>query len=168
MSAGETALPLIIAGLGVIAGGLLGGRVAGQAYRLAAVASAFLGGGLGAALVFATAISPWATVVVAFGVAGLLLLSWPVTAVLLTELAGQSRATATGLFVVSNQCGTVGGASLGGVLLALGSFPLVSLLCLGAATMAAVVLHAKVHKATEGHRSLMPYRVIADGSPAIP
>src|SRR5215510_12663881 len=103
MSPGETALPLIIAGLGVIAGGLLGGRVAGQAYRLAAVACAFLGGGLGAVLVFATAISPWATVVVAFGVAGLLLLSWPVTAVLLTELVGQSRATATGLFVVSNQ-----------------------------------------------------------------
>lgn len=31
--------------------------------------------------------------------------------------------------------------------------------------MAAVVLHAKVQKAAEGHRSLMPYRVVADGSP---
>jgi hypothetical protein len=51
------------------------------------------------------------------------------------------------------------------VLLALGSFPLVSLLCLGAATMAAVVLHAKVQKAAEGHRALTPYRVVADGSP---
>jgi hypothetical protein len=80
----------------------------------------------------------------AFGVAALLLLSWPVTAVLLTEYAGPSCATATGLLTVSNQVGAVGGASLGGVLLALGSFPLVSLLCLGAATTAAVVLHAKV------------------------
>jgi MFS transporter, DHA1 family, inner membrane transport protein len=165
MSAGETALPLMLAGLGVLAGGLLGGRVAGQAYRVTAVAGAGLSGGLGAALVFTTAISPWATVVVAFGVASLLLLSWPVTAVLLTEHAGPSCATATGLFTVSNQLGAVGGASLGGVLLALGSFPLVSLLCLGAATMAAVVLHAKVQKAAEGHRSLMPYRVVADGSP---
>ena len=76
--------------------------------------------------------------------ASLLLLSWPVTAVLLTEHAGQSCATATGLFAMSNQLGAVGGVSLGGVLLALGSFPLVSLLCLGAATTAAVVIHAKV------------------------
>ena len=63
---------------------------------------------------FMTDISPWVTVLLAFGVAGLLPLSWPVTAVLLTELAGQSRATATGLFAVSNQLGAVGGASLGG------------------------------------------------------
>jgi DHA1 family inner membrane transport protein len=156
MSAGETVLPLMLAGLGVLAGGLLGGRVAGQAYRVATVAGACLSGGLGAALVFTTAISPWATVVVAFGVASLLLLSWPVTAVLLTERAGSSCATATSLFTVSNQVGAVGGASLGGVLLALGSFPLVSLLCLGAATTAAVVLHAKVQKGAEGHRSLVP------------
>jgi MFS transporter, DHA1 family, inner membrane transport protein len=156
MSAGETALPLMIAGLGVITGGLLGGRVAGQAYRLDAVAGAFVGGGLGAVLVFTTAISPWATVMVAFGVAGLLLLSWPVTAVLLTEHAGPSCATATGLFAVSNQLGAVGGASLGGVLLALGSFPLVSLLCLGTATTAAVVIHTKVQTAAEGRRPLVP------------
>jgi MFS transporter, DHA1 family, inner membrane transport protein len=156
LSAGETALPLMIAGLGVITGGLLGGRVAGQAYRLDAVAGAFVGGGLGAVLVFTTAISPWATVMVAFGVAGLLLLSWPVTAVLLTEHAGPSCATATGLFAVSNQLGAVGGASLGGVLLALGSFPLVSLLCLGTATTAAVVIHTKVQTAAEGRRPLVP------------
>jgi hypothetical protein len=31
--------------------------------------------------------------------------------------------------------------------------------------MAAVVLHAKVQKAAEGHRALTPYRVVADGSP---
>ena len=88
--------------------------------------------------------------------AGLLLLSWPVTAVLLTEHGGQSRATATGLFAVSNQVGAVGGASLGGVLLALGSFPLVSLLCLGAATTAAGVIHAKVQQTAEGYRPLAP------------
>ena len=156
LSAGETALPLLVAGLGVIAGGLLGGRVAGQAYRGAAVAGAGLGGGLGAALVFTTALSPWVTVGVAFGVASLLLLSWPVTAVLLTEQAGPSCATATSLFTVSNQLGAVGGAALGGGLLALGSFPLVSLLCVGAATAAAVVIHAKVPQAAEGHRPLVP------------
>jgi predicted MFS family arabinose efflux permease len=58
LSAGETALPLTIAGLGVVAGSLLGGRVAGQASRLAVVTIVFLGGGLGAALVFTTDVSP--------------------------------------------------------------------------------------------------------------
>jgi predicted MFS family arabinose efflux permease len=140
MSAGDTALPLTVAGLGVIAGSLLGGRVAGQAYRLAVVASAFVGGGLGAALVFTTAISPWVTVQFACGVASLLPLSWPVTAMLLTELAGQSRATATGLFAVSNQLGAVGGASLGGVMLSLGGFPLVGMFCLATAVTAAGVI----------------------------
>jgi predicted MFS family arabinose efflux permease len=154
LSAGETALPLTIAGLGVIAGSLIGGRVAGQGYRLAVVAIAFIGGGLGAALVFTTDISPWVTVMLAFGVAGLLPLSWPVTALLLTELAGQSRATATGLFAVSNQLGAVGGASLGGVMLSLGSFPLVGLFCLGTAAMAAVVIYYKVQKAAEGYQPL--------------
>ena len=156
LSAGETVLPLIIAGLGVIAGSLLGGRVAGQAYRLAVVALVFLGGGLGTALVFTIDLSPWATVVLASGVAGLLSVAWPVTALLLTELAGQSRATATGLYAVSNQLGVVGGASLGGVLLALGSFPLVGLFCLATATMAAGVIHYKVQKAATGYRPMVP------------
>lgn len=154
LSAGDTALPLMLAGLGVLAGGLLGGRVAGQASRVTAVTIASLGGGLGAALVFTTALSPWITVVMAGGVAGLLLCSWPVTALLLTEHAGPSGATATSLFSVSNQVGAVGGAALGGVLVALGSFPWVSLLCWGAATTAAVVLHAKVQPGTAGPRAV--------------
>jgi predicted MFS family arabinose efflux permease len=149
MSVGETALPLTLAGLGVIAGSLVGGRVAGQAHRLVVVTVAFVGGGLGAALVFTTAISPWATVVLACGVAGLLLLSWPVTAVLLMELAGQSRATATGLGAVSNQLGAVGGASLGGLMLSLGSFPVVGLFCLVTAVIAAAVVRYKVQQAAE-------------------
>jgi predicted MFS family arabinose efflux permease len=156
LSAGATALPLIVAGLGVIAGSLIGGCVAGQASRVAVVALAFVGGGFGAALVFMTDISPWVTVILAFSVAALLPLSWPVTAVLLTELAGQSRATATGLFAVSNQLGAVGGASLGGVLLALGGFPLVGMFCLVTAALAAGVLRGKVHRAVVSPLPLSP------------
>jgi DHA1 family inner membrane transport protein len=156
LSAGATALPLTMAGLGVIAGSLVGGRVASQAYRLALVAIAFIGGGLGAALVFTTDISPWVTVMLAFGVASLLPMSWPVTAVLLTELAGQSRATATGLFAVSNQLGAVGGASLGGVMLALGSFPLVGMFGLVTAALAAGVIRGKVHRAVASPVPLSP------------
>ena len=156
LSAGATALPLTVAGCGVIAGSLVGGRVADQAYRMAVVAIAFIGGGLCAALVFTTDISPWVTVMLAFGVASLLPLSWPVSAVLLTELAGQSRATATGLFAVSNQFGAVGGASLGGVMLALGSFPLVGMFCLVTAALAAGVIRGKVHRAVESPIPLSP------------
>jgi predicted MFS family arabinose efflux permease len=123
MTAGETALPLTLAGLGVVAGSLLGGRVASYPHRLVVVALSFAAGGLVAALVFTLHPSPWLTVGLAFGVAALLTLSWPVTAVLVMEAAGQSRATATGMFAVSNQLGMMGGASLGGLMLSLGHFP---------------------------------------------
>jgi predicted MFS family arabinose efflux permease len=156
LSAGATALPLSVAGCGVIAGSLVGGRVAGQASRVTVVARAFVGGGIGAALVFTTDISPWVTVLLAFAVAGLLPLSWPVTAVLLTDLAGQSRATATGLFAVSNQLGAVGGASLGGVMLVLGSFPWVGIFCLVTAVLAAGILRGKVYQTVASPLPLSP------------
>jgi MFS transporter, DHA1 family, inner membrane transport protein len=156
LSARATALPLTVAGCGVIAGSLVGGRVAGQACRVTVVALAFMGGGFGAALVFTTDLSPWVTVLLAFGVGGLLPLSWPLTAVLLTELAGQSRATATGLFAVSNQLGVVGGASLGGVMLALGNFPWVGIFCLVTAVLAAGVILAKGPGAVASPMPLSP------------
>jgi predicted MFS family arabinose efflux permease len=156
LSAGAAALPLTVAGLGVMAGSLVGGRVAGQASRMVVVALAFVAGGVGAALVFTTTVSPWVTVLVACAVAGLLPLSWPVTAVLLTELAGRSRATATGLFAVSNQLGAVGGASLGGAMLALGGFPWVGMGCLVSAVLAAGVILATGPKAAASPLPLSP------------
>ena len=149
MEAGETALPLSLAGLGVIAGSLVGGRVAGRHDRARVVAYAFLGGGLAAVLAFTLPVSPWLTVVLACAVSGLLLLSWPVAAVMLTDLAGNSRATAMGLFAVSNQMGILGGASLGGVMLSFGRFPLVGMFCLAMATLAAGIMRYKVRRAEE-------------------
>jgi predicted MFS family arabinose efflux permease len=64
----------------------------------------------------------------------------------LMQVAGTLQATATGLLAVSNQLGAVGGASLGGVLLALGSFPLVGLFCLTTTARAAVVIRYKVQR----------------------
>jgi predicted MFS family arabinose efflux permease len=150
MNAGETAVPLSLAGLGVIAGSLVGGRVADRRDRTSVVAGAFLGGGLAAVLAFTLSVSPWLTVILAFAVSGLLLLSWPVAAVMVTDLAGGSRATATGLFAVSNQMGILGGASLGGVMLALGWFPLVGMFCLAMATVAAGIMRYKVRRVEEG------------------
>ena len=48
MDAGETVLPLTLAGLGVIIGAFMGGRVAGLTRRLPLVSVSFLFGGLAA------------------------------------------------------------------------------------------------------------------------
>jgi predicted MFS family arabinose efflux permease len=141
-----TALPLVLAGVGVIVGGFLGGRVADHRRRLALFAMSCWGGGLLAALVFTTQASPWTTVVLAFGAAALARISSAVTPTLLLELAGGSRATATGLFAVSNQLGAFGGPAFGGLMLALGGFPWMGLFCLGVAVLAAVVIQLKVRE----------------------
>jgi predicted MFS family arabinose efflux permease len=155
MPAGDTALPLVVAGVGVIVGGFVGGWAADHHCRLAWLAVSCWGkgfalrrhsraSGLLAALVFTVQVSPWATVALAMGVAGFARISSAVTPILLLEWAGRSRTTATGLFAVSNQMGVFGGASLGGLMLALGGFPRVGLFCLGVSVIAAVVLQLKV------------------------
>lgn len=144
LPAGETALPLALAGVGVIVGAILGGRIAGHRRRLAWFAMACWGSGLLAAVGFTARVSPWTTVALACGTAGLARISSAVTPTLLLELAGNSRTTATGLFAVSNQLGYFGGASLGGLMLAWGGFPRVGLFCLGVSVIAAVVIRLKV------------------------
>jgi predicted MFS family arabinose efflux permease len=136
----DTVLPLALAGGGLIAGGVLGGWVADHRHRLAWFALACVGSGLLAALVFTVRVSPWTTVALACGTAGLARISSVVTPALLLEWAGGSRTTASGLFAVSNQLGVLGGASLGGLMLALGGFHLVGLFCLGVAVLAAAVI----------------------------
>lgn len=149
MNAGEIALPLTLAGLGVIAGSIMGGRVASHGHRLALISICFLIAGFMASLAFTTHISPWVTVGLSFFVAGLLFMSQPVILLLLTGMAGQSRATATGMFAVSNQLGMVGGASVGGLMLSLWSFPLVGVFCLVTAAFATVLVRFKVQQSSE-------------------
>ena len=67
LPAGDTALPLAIAGSGAIVGGWLGGRVADHRHRLAWYALSCLGSGVLAAMVFTTRVSPWTTAVLAGG-----------------------------------------------------------------------------------------------------
>tara|TARA_B100000809_G_scaffold130212_1_gene128069 strand:+ start:123 stop:344 length:222 start_codon:yes stop_codon:yes gene_type:complete len=57
-----------------------------------------------------------------------------------TEISGDSQATAVGMLGASNQMGGVGGAALGGAVLALGGFSAVGFLCLGVALVSAIVL----------------------------
>jgi predicted MFS family arabinose efflux permease len=145
----ETALPLALAGGGVIVGAFLGGRVADHRRRLVLFALSCVGSGVLAALVFTTRVSPWATVGLAFGAASLARISTAVTPTLLLELAGRSRTTATGLGAVGSQMGVFGGSALGGLLLALGGFPMVGLLCLGGAVLAAGLLRLTVRDSDE-------------------
>jgi predicted MFS family arabinose efflux permease len=149
LNAGEITLPMMLAGLGVMAGSIMGGRVAGKRYRLTLLSISLFIGGLVASLVFTTQISPWITVGLSFVTVCLLLITAPVTALLLTELADQSRATATGMFTVSNQFGIMGGASIGGLILSIGGFPFVGLFCSVAAAIAAVVIRLKVRESPE-------------------
>ena len=139
-----TALPLAVALLGAMLGSLLGGTVAGRTWRIGAVALTLLVGGIFAWMVFGVAAAPWPTVLLAAVGALLLTVFEPVTWALMAELAGESRATANGMLAASNQLGATAGASVGGLVLALGGFSLVGLLCLGASIIAALVIGAKV------------------------
>lgn len=140
----ETALPLAVALLGAMVGSLLGGTVAGRTWRIGGVALTLLVGGIFAGVVFVVAPSLWLTVLLAAIGAVLLAVFEPVTWALMTELAGESRATANGMLATSNQLGATIGASVGGLALACGGFSLVGLLCLGAAVAAALTIGAKV------------------------
>ena len=149
MTAGETVLPLALAGLGVIAGGFIGGRIADSRRRLNFLTLAALLGGLLGFLAFVSTVSPWLTVVSSFGVAASLRMSTAIAPTLLLELAGSSRGTVIGMFAASNQVGVFGGASIGGVMLAMGGFPLVGFFCLGAAGMGGAMILLKVRESRE-------------------
>lgn len=149
MPAGETALALALVGGGALAGNVIGGRVAGHPHRLLLLAVSLLVGGMVAGVSFTVSASAWMTVASSCVVALLVSIGAPVLMTVMTELAGRSRATGIGMFGASNQLGGVGGAALGGLALALGGFPLIGLLCCGAATAAAAVVRWQVRDSAE-------------------
>jgi DHA1 family inner membrane transport protein len=157
MTAGDAVFPLALAGCGNIAGRLLGGHVADHRHHLAWFGLACLGSGVLAVLAFTVPGSPWATVTLASGAAALARIPSVVTPTVLLAHAGGSRTTATGMFAVSNQLGSFGGISLGGLMLALGGFPMVGLFCLAAAVLAAMVIRIKASDAP-GSLELMAQR----------
>ena len=65
----------------------------------------------------------WAAVATATGAVLLLSVAWPIMMTFSAEVSSQSRATGVGLLGASNQSGGVGGAAIGGVLLATSGFP---------------------------------------------
>jgi predicted MFS family arabinose efflux permease len=142
MKQGETALPLAAVGTGAMLGSLLGGYVAGRHYRLAWAALALLLGGVCVSVALTVSVSPWTAIILCCASALLLTIFEPVTWALAAEFAEEARATANGLLATSNQLGIIGGASVGGLVLALGGFPLVGFFCLGAAASASAIVTA--------------------------
>ena len=62
-----------------------------------------------------------------------------------TEISGNSWVTAIGMLGIINQLGRVGGAALGGVVLAIGGFSAVGFFCLIVALLSAAVLQIGVN-----------------------
>lgn len=145
-SEGATSLPLVLIGAGATIGSLYGGMIAGRSHRLTAVAIASFGGGLGAGIIFSLGAPIWVVIVSSLGASILLTTSMPVLMILMLELAGQSRATASGMFGASNQLGSVIGASVGGLMLSMGDFPAVGLFCLVAAALSGVMVRFKLQR----------------------
>ncbi|MCI0788078.1 MAG: MFS transporter [Chloroflexi bacterium] len=140
MSVGAVALPMAFVGIGTVIGTYAGGPVAIRKDRMPLIAASVVTGGLAALLLFSIDVPLWAAVAIATGAIALISVGWPVMLTLSTEVSSQSRATGVGLLGLSNQTGAVGGAAMGGVLLAVSGFPGVGYLCLGAAVFSALVI----------------------------
>jgi DHA1 family inner membrane transport protein len=155
MNVGAVALPLGFVGMGTVIGSYAGGIVANRKDRMPLAAVATLIGGAGTLLLFSTDAPLWATVAIATAAISLLSIGWPVVITLSTEVSGQSRATGIGILGVSNQSGGVGGAALGGILLASIGFPGVGYLCLGAAVFSALIIVLFMRQADAGAKLLV-------------
>ena len=149
MSIEDTVLPLVLVGLGAVAGAFIGGAVSGRPHRLRATMFCFLVGGIASVILFSTGISEWLVIILAFGVACFFSVCWPILTTRLTELAETSTATALGFWATSNQLGAIGGSAIGGLALALGGFSMVGVACLIAAVLATTILVLKVPESQE-------------------
>jgi len=136
----NTAPGLALLGVGAVIGSFAGGFIAGRARRLDWLTGISLAGGVVAGLVFAFGESAWIVVAMAFVASMLVSVSMPVQLTLIMQLAGQSRGTASGMLSTSNQFGSFVGASAGGLMLSLGGYTAVGLLCLVATVLSASVV----------------------------
>ena len=136
----NTAPGLALLGVGAVIGSFAGGFIAGRARRLDWLTGISLAGGVVAGLVFAFGESAWIVVAMAFVASMLVSVSMPVQLTLIMQLAGQSRGTASGMLSTSNQFGSFVGASAGGLMLSLGGYTAVGLLCLVATMLSASVV----------------------------
>ena len=150
VSVGAVALPVALVGIGGVIGSYIGGTVATRPDRMSLIAASAIGGGVAAAALFSVDLPLWVVVAISTVSIALLSLPWTVMIAVCTEISGNSRATGVGLLGVSNQTGAVGGAALGGLLLAVSGFPGIGYLCLGAVVFSAVVIVVFMRSAGAG------------------
>ena len=137
---------LALLGVGAVIGSFAGGFIAGRVRRLDWLAAISLAGGVVAGLLFASGASAWIVVAMAFVASVLVSVSMPVLTTLIMHLAGESRGTAGGMFTTSAQAGGVIGSSAGGLMLSLGGFPAVGLLCLAATVLSGSVVVLRMRR----------------------
>ena len=145
----STAPGLALLGVGAVIGSFAGGFIAGRARSLEWLAAISLTSGAVTGLFFVLDAHAWIVVAVAFAASVLVSVSVPVLTTLNMSLAGQSRGTAGGMFATSNQFGGVVGASAGGLMLSLGGYTAVGLLCLAATVLSASVVGLIMRRSPE-------------------
>jgi len=142
----STAPGLALLGVGAVIGSFAGGFIAGRARRLDWLAAISLAGGAVTGLLFTLDAHAWIVIAMAFVASVLVSVSMPVLMTLIMHLAGQSRGTAGGMLSTSNQFGSLVGASAGGLMLSLGGYTAVGLLCLVAAVLSASVVGLRMRR----------------------
>lgn len=140
LSVGGLALPLTFVGIGTVLGSYMGGPVANRKDRMGVIAVLGVVGGVAALALFLIDVPVWAAVAIATAAVSSLSVARPVVITFSTEVSKDSRATGVGMVGATNQLGGMGGAALGGVLLAAIGFPGVGYLCLAMGGVSALVI----------------------------
>ena len=133
------ALPLLIVGIGQVAGSYSGGFVATRRYRAVILAATCATGGVCAFLCFTVEFGLWVSVAVATVGATLLAVTMPTLVAASTEYSGESKATGASFMGLSNQTGGILGAAISGALLASTGYGGIGCLCLGVTTASALM-----------------------------
>ena len=133
------ALPLLIVGIGQVAGSYSGGFVATRRYRAVILAATCATGGVCAFLCFTVEFGLWVSVAVATVGATLLAVTMPTLVAASTEYSGESKATGASFMGLSNQTGGILGAAISGALLASTGYGGIGYLCLGVTIASALM-----------------------------
>ena len=133
------ALPLLIVGIGQVAGSYSGGFVATRRYRAVILAVTCATGGVCAFLCFTVEFGLWVSVAVATVGATLLAVTMPTLVAASTEYSGESKATGASFMGLSNQTGGILGAAISGALLASTGYGGIGYLCLGVTIASALM-----------------------------
>ena len=122
LTEGQVTLPVAVVNLGLVVGSLMGGEVSRNRWGLPIVAVTFTLAGAAGMFVFESAWSTWGSVGMGFAVGALTHLAMPTFLNVVARVSGEHRSSAMGLFVVTNQWGSLLGTAPGGLILAKGGY----------------------------------------------